>query len=109
MLKLNAHGLAHAKQLIDQGKYALNTVWRSNEPTDEQRSAFETAQGYDAVAQWYLAVDDTGGLALPYGDFRRLHRSGVVAAKRRAESLNAPEVAEAAESLLDLLDRANAC
>ncbi|MFQ3568540.1 MAG: hypothetical protein SNJ59_16250 [Aggregatilineales bacterium] len=110
---LNQPALEYARRLLDDEQYAINTVWEHNAPTEEQSSAYKAMHGEAAFKLWYLAIErDANGNAiymLPYGDFRKLHRSGVVAAYKRAIQLNAADVAAGARELLDLLDRMNAC
>jgi len=110
---LNQPALEHARRLLDDEQYAINTVWEHNAPTEEQSAAYKTLHGEAAFKLWYLAVErDANGNAvyvLPYGDFRKLHRSAVVAAYKHAIQLNAADVEAGARELLDLLDRMNAC
>jgi hypothetical protein len=40
----------------------------------------------------------------PCGDFRRVHRSGLIAAKQRAAQNNYADIERAADALLTLLD-----
>ncbi len=40
----------------------------------------------------------------PYGDFRRVHRSGLIAAKQRAAQNDYADIEQAADALLSLLD-----
>lgn len=94
---------------VEDGKWALNTQWVSNAPTPEQAETYRQQHGDDALRLWYLATDEAGQPALPAGDFNRVHRSGVVAAKRLAERAGAPDIVEAADEILDLFDRLNAC
>jgi hypothetical protein len=108
MLKINPPGLDHALHLVKTGQYAINTIWEQNRPTEAQQQAYRTEHGDDELGKWYLAQDEHG-YALPYGDFRRVHRSGVVAARRAAEAQGCAEVAAAADEILDLFDRMNAC
>lgn len=108
MLKINPPGVAHALYLVKTGRYAINTVWEHNCPTEAQQRAYRAEHGDDELGKWYLACDDDG-YALPHGDFRRVHRSGVVAAKRAAETQGCGELAAAADEILDLFDRMNAC
>lgn len=107
-LKINPAGVAHALHLVETGHYALNTVWDTNRPSEARRAAYRDAHGADELAKWYLASDDDG-YTLPHGDFNRVHRSGVVAAKRAAEASGQQDVVDAAEEILDLFDRLNAC
>lgn len=108
-MMLNPQAVEYARQMVQQGKWALNTMWPSNAPTAEQETQFSQLHGAEALRQWYLATDDQGSPALPVGDFQRVHRSGVAAAKRQAERAGEAEIADAAESILDLFDRINAC
>jgi hypothetical protein len=112
-LKANPSGVAHAKQLIDEGKWALNTQWSANQPSLEAQQNYLTRHGEEALSQWFLAVDTAanGGSTyqFPIGDFRKVHRSGVVAARRYAEQNQLGDLVEAADEILDLFDRINAC
>lgn len=114
-VKVNSVALAYAKLLIDQGNYVINTVWSRSAPTSDQENQFLDAHGWDDYARWYLAVeiddqpDAKARYQFPVGDFRNLHRSGVVAAKQRAEQQHYADVIQAADDLLDLFDRLNAC
>ena len=109
MLKLNPGAVTNGKNLINDGKYALNTVWASNVPSDAQRTRASEKQGETTLQQWYLATDEAGVYVLPVGDFNRLHRSAINVAKREAEQNGAAEVVAGADELLDLMDRLNAC
>ncbi len=114
-LKVNQQALDFAKHLIDEGDYAINTQWIKNEPSPDQADHYLDAHGAEDYAKWYLAVDSDDGKAaterylFPYGDFKRVHRSGVIAAKQRAAQSDDAEVVRAADELLDLFDRLNAC
>lgn len=114
-LKVNQQALDYAKHLIDEGEYAINTVWSTNEPSPDQENRYLDAHGWGDYANWYLAVDSDDSTdtkehyKFPYGDFKRVHRSGVIAAKRRAAQNDDAEVVRAADELLDLFDRLNAC
>lgn len=108
-LKLNRAAADFLRQQAETGNWALNTQWVSNAPTAEQQEAYRAANGDDGLRLWFLATDEQGNPVLPAGDFRRVHRSGVVAAKRLAERAGAPDIVEAADEILDIFDRLNAC
>lgn len=114
-VKLNSAALAHAQQLLDDDQYMINTVWSSNEPSPEQEQQYLDRNGLDAYAQWFLGIDtdepadSKARYKYPYGNFKKLHRSGVIAAKQRAAQHKAREVVDGADQILDLLDRMNAC
>jgi hypothetical protein len=108
-MKLNETAVAHARELVSTGKYALNTIWIGNRPNDVQIARYTAEHGADALGRWFLATDESGAPILPLGDFTRIHRTGVTAAKRAAEQAGREDIAEAAESILELFDRMNAC
>lgn len=110
-ITVNREALDFAKRLIDEGEYAINTQWSKNEPSPEQAAKYRDQNGAGELGKWYLAVDegDADQYKFPLGDFRKLHRSGVVAAKRQAEQNGYTDLAEAAEELIFLFDRLNAC
>lgn len=114
-MKLNPVGIAHAKSLIDQGQYRLNTPWRTIQPSEAAARKFLDQHGAADYARWYLAVDPAQPAdspehyLLPLGDFKSIHRSGVVAARDRADREGAVELRQAVEDILDLFDRLNAC
>jgi hypothetical protein len=59
-----------------------------------------------AFARWHLAYDTEASeetksrYKFPFGDFRKLHRSALVAAKQRAGSEDYNDVQSAADGLL---------
>lgn len=112
-MKVNQEALEKAKQLIDEGKFRINTPWRDVQPSPTALNKYLSQHGPDAYRQWFLAIDpdapESERYMLPFGDFNSVHRSGVVAAKQRAEQQHAPDVEAAADEILDLFDRLNAC
>ena len=46
-----------------------------------------------------------GAYSFPYGDFRRVHRSGVISAESRAGQHDHLEIRDALKKLLDLIDK----
>jgi hypothetical protein len=114
-LALNTQGLQHALKLVEEAHFRLNTVWASSRPTPEAEAKYREQQGLDTYANWYLAVDTSQpeGSAtryqLPYGDFRSVHHTGVKQAKLAAERDGQTEIVNAADEILDLLDRFIAC
>jgi hypothetical protein len=114
-VKLNPAALDFAKQLLDDDQYMINTQWSQNEPTAEEENRYLEGHGWQEYARWYLGVDpdapaDTKAhYQFPYGNFQKLHRSGVMAVKQRAAQNQYEDVVEGADELLDVLDRMNAC
>ena len=112
---VNTDGIAYAKQLLEQGMYRLSTPWRTVQPSETAARKFWEQQGAADYARWHLALDPAQPegsperYLLPLGDFKSIHRSGIVAARDRAEREGAADVRQAVEDILDLFDRMNAC
>lgn len=112
---LNRRALDNAKRLLDNGDFMINTVWATSAPTPDEETRYIEQHGWDAFSEWYLGIDtdepaeSRAHYILPYGNFRKLHRSGVIAAKRQAAQNRYDDIVEGADELLDLLDRMNAC
>ena len=114
-LQLNQVAFKNAEALIEEGKYRINTVWREAQPSDNEASQYFEKVGADDYAKWFLAVDTNAPegakdrYKLPVGDFKSVHRSGLLAAKDRAEQNKAGDVSEAVDELIFLFDRISAC
>lgn len=113
-VKVNERAVKKAKSLIEARQYVLESGWSEANPGSEETSEFIAKHGWDAYGEWHLGVDDEAGeetkerYKFPYGDFRRVHRSGLVAAKQRAARSDYDAVEEAAGELLTTLDHARA-
>jgi hypothetical protein len=110
----NPRAVARAKRLIEARQYVLESDWGDVQPTAESENAFLDSHSWDEFAEWHLgltegASDETKArYAFVYGDFRRLHRSGLIAAQYRAAEWRHKEIELAAHELLQLLDRTSA-
>jgi hypothetical protein len=111
-ITLNRKGYEHAKELIEQGRVTRDELddWSEAAPTADRENTYLDRNGYDDYAEWFLGIrddeseDTKGRYAFPYGDFTRVHRSGLIAAEVRAAQNDYDEVAKAARRLLDLID-----
>jgi hypothetical protein len=114
-LKVNETGLAQALTLMKQAQFRLNTIWDANRPSPEVEDNYINQHGMDAYAAWHLAIDTAapdGSKAryqLPYGDFKSVHHTGVRRISQHAQRDGQTELVDAAEEILDLFDRYNAC
>ncbi len=65
------------------------------------------SDGYDGFGAWHLAEDTGPGTdtkeayKFPFGEFRRAHKSTLIAAKQRAGAWNYADVLNAADKLLE--------
>ncbi len=111
---VNERAVAKAKQLIESRQYVLRSEWGEVQPRAAEENAFLESHTWDEYAEWHLGLTEgapeetKARYAFVYGDFRRLHRSGIIAVHYRAAEWRHKEVELAAHDLLQLLDRASA-
>ena len=107
---LNANAVAHARRLIEARQYVLDSDWGDRQPSASDENAYLESHSWDDYAEWHLglttgATDETKArYAFVYGDFRRVHRSGLIAAQYRAAEWRHKKIELAAHKLLQLLD-----
>jgi hypothetical protein len=107
---LNEQAVARARRLIDSHQYVLDSDWGDVQPGADQQNAYLEAHGWNDYAEWHLgltdgATDETKArYAFVYGDFRRVHRSGLIACHYRAAEWRHKAVELAAHDLLQHLD-----
>jgi len=106
-ITVNKKGTAHAKSLIAAGKI------------NEGSWSFSAADGntllgddnWTEYGKWFLAVDSEADseskdhFKYPFGKGGEIYRRGVIAAKSRAAQQNSTAVAEAADALLEAIDK----
>jgi hypothetical protein len=108
---LNPDAVARAEQLIDSRQYVLQSDWGEVQPRAGDENAYLENHSWADYAQWHLgltdgATDETKArYAFVYGDFRRVHRIGLIACMYRAAEWRHKEVELAAHDLLQRLDR----
>jgi len=108
---VNRRALAHARRLIDARQYVLNSDWGEVQPRAKEENAFLKSHAWGEYAQWHLgrtvgAEDGTKArYAFVYGDFRRIHRTGLIACEYRAAEWRHKAIELAAHNLLQRLDR----
>jgi hypothetical protein len=111
---LNASAVARAERLIDARQYVLDSDWGDVQPRAEAENAFLAKHAWEEYAEWHLgltegASDHTKARhAFVYGDFRRVHRSGLIACVYRAAEWRHKAVELAAHDLLQRLDARSA-
>jgi len=111
---VNERGVARARELIKARQYVLESQWNEAQPRADDENAFLDSHSWDEYSEWHLgltdeATDETKArYAFVYGDFRRLHRMGLIACQYRAAEWRHKEIELAAHELLQLLDEATA-
>ena len=108
---LNPRAVARARKLIDARQYVLDSDWGEVQPDAEDENRYLDSHGWDDYAEWHLGLTDGANdetkarHAFVYGDFRRVHRSAVIACVYRAAEWRHKAVELAAHDLLQHLDR----
>ncbi|OBK77030.1 hypothetical protein [Mycobacterium sp. 1164985.4] len=107
---LNDAAMARARELIDARQYVLDSDWGEVQPRAEAQNAYLETHSWDDYAGWHLGLTDgardetKARYAFVYGDFRRLHRSGLIACVYRAAEWRHKDIELAAHHLLQYLD-----
>src|SRR6476659_10605319 len=110
--EVNEAGVAHMRDLIDKHQYVLESTWGDVQPDADAENAYLERHSWDEYAAWHLgltvgATDETKArYAFVYGEFRRGHRTGLIACVYRASEWRHKAVELAAHDLLQDLDKA---
>ena len=111
---VNRRAVARARKMIEARQYVLDSDWGEAQPTAADENAFLESHSWDEYAEWHLGLTDgataqtKSRYAFVYGDFRRLHRTGLIACKYRAAEWRHKEIELVAHDLLQLLDKTSA-
>ncbi|HEY1920669.1 MAG TPA: hypothetical protein VGH27_34295 [Streptosporangiaceae bacterium] len=107
---VNKEGVEWARHLIDARQYVLVSDWGQVQPRTQDQNDYLKSHSWDEYARWHLGLTDGAGnetkarYAFVYGDFRRLHRMGLIACHYRAAEWRHKDVELAAHELLQYLD-----
>jgi hypothetical protein len=107
---VNDAALAHAQELIRAHQYVLDSDWGDVQPDAAAENAYLESHSWQEYGAWHLALTEGASEetkarhAFVYGDFRRIHRSGLIACLYRAAEWRHKAVELAAHDLLQLLD-----
>jgi hypothetical protein len=109
--RLNRRAVTHARRLIEARQYVLNSDWGEVQPRADDENAFLENHSWEEYAPWHLGLTEgatnrtKARYAFVFGDFRRVHRSGIIAVHYRAAEFRHKEIELAAHRLLQDLDR----
>ena len=107
---VNPRAVEHARHLIDQRRIVLKSSWGDVQPDTATENTYLRRHSWPEYAAWHLALTEGPGdetkarYAFVYGDFRRLHRMGLIACHYRAAEWGHKEIELAAHDLLQYLD-----
>ena len=110
--EVNPEGVEHARKLIAARQYVLRSEWGEVQPTAARQNAYLDGHTWDDYAGWFLGLTEGAGehtkarFGFGFGDFRRVHRSGLIACHYRAAEWRHKAIELAAHELLQELDAA---
>ena len=108
---VNPDGIAWARHLIDIGQFVLDSDWGNVQPRAAEHNDYLKSHSWEEYARWHLGLTDGASdqakarYAFVFGDFRRLHRMGIISCQYRAAEWRHKEIELAAHDLLQRLDR----
>jgi hypothetical protein len=107
---VNDAGVRRARELIDKRQYVLESDWGEVQPRATEQNDYLERHDWDDYAAWHLgltegAQDQTKArYAFVFGDFRRVHRTALIASVYRASEWRHKDIELAAHDLLQRLD-----
>jgi len=107
---VNKAAVRRCRELIDAKQYVMDSDWGDVQPGAEAQNAYLEKHSWDEYAAWHLGLtvdanDETKARhAFVYGDFRRVHRTALIACVYRASEWRHKDVELAAHELLQHLD-----
>jgi hypothetical protein len=107
---LNEAAVRNCRRLIEAKQYVLDSDWGEVQPRADAQNDFLERHSWEEYAAWHLgltdgAADETKArYAFVFGDFRRVHRTGLIACVYRASEWRHKDVELAAHDLLQQLD-----
>jgi hypothetical protein len=110
-VKLNERAYEHAKRLIEEAKFIDDEreAWAEHHPSTRIEQEFIEQNGFSEYGKWFLGInseygeDRTRHYEFPYGDFKNVHRCGILAAQSRAGQEKYFDVEKAAADLLAVI------
>ena len=109
--EVNPAGVAFCRELIEKKRYVIDSDWGDSQPNADAENDYLEKHSWEEYSGWHLGLTDGPGddtkarYAFVFGDFSRVHRSGLIACVYRASEWRHKEVELAAHDLLQLLDK----
>jgi hypothetical protein len=106
-VELNEIAFTFAMEFIKQGAVIADGkgAWTGHRPSPDEENEFIRLRGFAQYAKWHLGIDhrfpenSKRRYKFPYGDFKNVHRCGLLAAKARAQQYGYKEIGNAASAL----------
>jgi hypothetical protein len=81
---VNERGVKRARALIDARRYVVRSEWGDVQPRAADENTYLESHSWEEYAEWHLGFTDGAAdatkarYAFVYGDFTRLHRTGLI-------------------------------
>jgi hypothetical protein len=104
---LNEIAFTFAAELIKEGQVVADGkgAWTRHRPSADEENEFIRLHGFTEYAKWHLGIDrrfpenTKRRYKFPYGDFKNVHRCGLLAVKARAARYGYGDIEDAAAKL----------
>jgi hypothetical protein len=111
-IQLNESAFSFAQKLIGQSRFVADqrNAWGEHQPSAEEENECIREHGFAEYAKWHLGIDDRHAentkvrYKFPFGDFKNIHRSALLAAKSRARQHGYPDIENAANRLIEIIE-----
>jgi hypothetical protein len=106
-IELNENAFTFARELIKEGQAVPDRKggWTKHRPSANEEDDFIRLYGFAQYAKWHLGIDRRfpenakRRYKFPYGDFKNVHRCGLLAVEARARQYGYAEIENAAAEL----------
>jgi hypothetical protein len=106
-VELNEIAFTFAAELIKEGQVVADGkgAWIRHRPSADEENEFIRLHGFTEYAKWHLGIDrrfpenTKRRYKFPYGDFKNVHRCGLLAVKARAAQYGYGDIENAAAKL----------
>jgi hypothetical protein len=108
--EVNKVAVDRVRELIAARQYVLRSDWGERQPDADAQNAYRERHGWPDYAAWHLGLtvgakeETKARYAFVVGDFRRVHRSALIACVYRASEWRHKAIELAAHDLLQELD-----
>src|SRR6476661_1248618 len=108
---VNRRAVSNARRLIDAGRVVPDSDWGEAQPGADEENRYLKSHTWNEYAAWHLGLTDGANdetkarHAFVFGDFERIHRSGIIACHFRAAEYRHKAVELAAHRLLQYFDK----
>ncbi len=111
---LNKKAFEFAKEMIRQGKFSDKHGrgdLKKAKPSPAQETDFLKGHNWEEYGRWYLGAhydrpeNKQERYEFPMGDYELIHRSDLLEIQKRAHDHNYKDIADAAQELVNLIDK----